>query len=354
MEPTNVPAWVEGAVIAENPDSQEPLKFLQFPADNMLVRFPPSHMADLLDPEILGTVLDSLNTGIYVIDRNGKILFWSTGAERITGYRRHEVVGRPVRQTILTNCNQQGCADCGAQCPFHQPLLNGKAREARIRFRHKNGHPLGMLLRVVPLRDRRGSIVGAAASFDEQRFSTDRDRAQYNLAAYGCMDEVTNTPNRDFTRFHLRENLAGFTEYHLPFGVMYIRINGLEQFHASYGRQAGDAILRVVAQTMRNSLRPADFLGRWSEDCFLVILVNCPASGVERAVERTRKVVHCAHLQWWGDQLSVTTSVGYATTQPGDTMNSIVDRALHSLNEVSAQQGTAAESSQKSAPLSHS
>jgi diguanylate cyclase (GGDEF)-like protein/PAS domain S-box-containing protein len=294
-------------------------------------------MVGLLDPEILGTVLDSLNTGIYVIDRNGKILFWNEGAERITGYRRHEAVGRSVRETILGHCDQQGCADCGAQCPFHQPLHNGKPREARIRFRHKNGHPLGMMLRVVPLRDRRGSILGAAASFDEQRLSTDRDRAQHNLAAYGCMDEITNTPNHDFTKFHLRENLAGFAQYHLPFGIMCIRINGLDHFHASYGRQAGDAILHVVAQTMRNSLRPSDFLGRWAQDCFLVIFVNCPASGVEKAVGRIRKVVNCAHLQWWGDQLSVTTAVGYATTQPGDTVESMVDRALHSINLNSAQ-----------------
>src|SRR5579872_5777924 len=58
-------------------------------------------MSELQDPEIFRTVLDTLQTGVSVTDRNGRILFWNQGAERVTGHKRHEVVGRGCRDNIL-------------------------------------------------------------------------------------------------------------------------------------------------------------------------------------------------------------------------------------------------------------
>jgi len=289
-------------------------------------------MSELQDPEIFQTVLDSLPTGVYVVDRNGKIFFWNQGAERITGFMRHEVVGRSCRESILVHCNGQGCVDCGATCSFSLTLHEGKAREARMRLRHKEGHPIPVLMRTVPIRDRHGIIVGAAESFEEQRLASDRDRRQRNLT-YDCADETTGMPNHEFTQFHLRENLTSFEQYHLPFGIMRIRVDRLKEFRAAYGRQAGDAILRVVAQTMRDSLRPSDFLGRWEEDEFLVILANCGTQGVEKAADRIRSVVNCAGLRWWGDELTVSTRVGHSIAQGGDTIDSLLSRAQGSLQQ---------------------
>ena len=50
------------------------------------------------DPEIYRTVLDNVAAGVCMVDRDGKILLWNAGAERITGFFRQDVVGHPVRQ----------------------------------------------------------------------------------------------------------------------------------------------------------------------------------------------------------------------------------------------------------------
>jgi diguanylate cyclase (GGDEF)-like protein/PAS domain S-box-containing protein len=299
-------------------------------------------MSELQDPEIFRTVLDSLQTGVSMLDRNGKILFWNQGAERLTGHKRHEVVGRSCRDNILVHCNSQGCIACGATCPVSRTMLEGKPQEARMQLRHKEGHPVHVLMRVAPIRDSHGSIIGIVESFDEQKFASDRDRNQHILIEHGCMDEITGIPNREFTQFHLDENLAGFTRYQLPFGIMCIQVDAFDHFRAAYGRPAGDAILRVVAHTMRNSLRPSDFLGRWTEDQFLAILMNCASGGAEKAGARIRKVVTCAGLQWWGDQLTVTTSAGYGIAQSGDTIHSLVQRAQDSLKQASTKRTVAA------------
>jgi len=293
-------------------------------------------MSEFQDPEIFRTVLDSLQTGVSMTDRNGKILFWNQGAERLTGYKRHAVVGRSCRDNTLPHCNDQGCAACGATCPFTRTMHEGKPQEAKMQLRHKEGHPVHVLMRIAPIRDSRGSVIGVAQSFDEQKFTSDRDRNRDTLAAHGCMDETTGIPNHEFTRFHLSENLASFVRYHLPFGVISIQVDRLENLRAVYGKQAGAAVLRVVAQTMRSAFRPSDFLGRWTDDQFLAILINCGTAGVEQTWERIRKMVTCAGLRWWSDELSVTTSVGYAAAQPGDTIDSLSKRAQDSLERASS------------------
>jgi diguanylate cyclase (GGDEF)-like protein/PAS domain S-box-containing protein len=288
-------------------------------------------MSELQDPEIFRTVLDSLQTGVSVVDRNGKILFWNQGAERVTGHKRHEVVGRSCRDNILVQCNDRGCIACGGTCPISRTLHEGKPQEAKMQLRHKEGHPVHVLMRIAPLRDPHGSIIGVAESFDEQNFATERDRNRHTLAAHGCMDQTTGVPNHEFTQFHLGKNLASLARYHLPFGIILIQVDRLAHFRAAYGPPAADAVLHVVAQTMKNAFRPSDFVGRWADDQFLAILINCGDHGVELTWERIRKIVTCAGLRWWSDELSVTTSVGYAKAQAGDSIDSLLNRATASL-----------------------
>lgn len=300
-------------------------------------------MPDLQDPELFRTVLDSLQTGVSVADRNGKILFWNQGAERLTGHKRHEVVGRSCRDNILVQCNDQGCVACGATCPISRTLHEGKPHEAKMQLRHKQGHPVHVLMRIAPIRDPHNSVVGVVCSFDEQKFAAEKE--SQTLAAHGCMDDITGVPNHEFTEFNVNKNFASFARYQLPFGIIVIQIDRLNHFRASYGRPAGDAILRVVGQTMKNAFRPSDFLGRWAEDQFLAILVNCAHPGVQQTWERIRKMVTCAGLRWWSDELLVTTTVGYAAAQPGDTIESFLTRAQISLQQSSAKPTAAAAGS---------
>jgi len=47
------------------------------------------------------TILDSLSEGVYVCDRDRRIVFWSKSAERITGWQSADVVGKRCLEDIL-------------------------------------------------------------------------------------------------------------------------------------------------------------------------------------------------------------------------------------------------------------
>ena len=282
-------------------------------------------MSEIHDPETFRTVLDSLPVGVYLVDNKGKILFWNQGAEHITGHMRHEVIGHSRSDSILLQCNEQSCSLCGTACPFRDARKDGKARELRLSLHHKLGHSVPVLFRITPIRDVRGSIVYIVGTFDEQQRTREDTRYQRAPIPPGCLDE-SGVAHRGFLQFHLRESLAGLAEYHIPFSVLCVELVQFDHLRATHGREASEAMARVVADTLRDALRPDDFVGRWAEDQFLAILSNCGGLGVERVQERIQRMVASASIQWWGDRLNATALMAHATAQAGDTIQSLVQR----------------------------
>ena len=302
-------------------------------------------MTELQDPSIFRAVLDSLQTGVYLVGCSGKILFWNDGAERITGFRRHEVIGRSCRENILVHCNEQHCVLCSVACPLTGTMHEGKASDAHVFFRHKAGHRVHVHVRTAPFRDQKGLIVGIAESFDEQNAGTEAENCRINLAAHGCLDVITGVMNQGLTRSYLREHLAFFTEYDLLFGILSIRIGELERFRTAHGREAGDDILHVVAESMKRALGTAGFLGRWTEDEFVAIVPNCTSAELHKTGDSIQTSVNSSEIQWWGDLLSVTVSVGRAMVQPDDKIESLLERAEQGVGTPPLQRRTAAVSS---------
>jgi PAS domain S-box-containing protein len=53
------------------------------------------------------TILEGLPTGVYLVGRDRRIIFWNDGCERITGFLRHEVIGRSCAQDLLMHCDER-------------------------------------------------------------------------------------------------------------------------------------------------------------------------------------------------------------------------------------------------------
>ena len=293
-------------------------------------------MSELQNPEIFRTILDSLHTGVFVVDREGKIVYWNQGAAHAAGYMQHEVIGRPFENIMQCRRDVSKTDEQSPPCSFTRILHEGKATAVGVHLRHKRGHSVPMLVHWAPIRNQHGSILAVAASFDTRSSRSQREQDQHNLLPLAGLDIATGVANHNFTLFHLRENLASFTEYHIPFGIIRVRADGLEHFRATYGREASDAIFLVIAQTLSNSFRPSDFVGRWGGDEFLVILTNCGSAGVRSVYERTCKIIGFAEIRWWGKLLSLSTSMGCASAEPGDTIELLLKRAQYAPDQAAA------------------
>ncbi len=62
-------------------------------------------MSAFQDPDVYRDILNQLQVGVCVLDLQKKIVFWSDGAEQISGYARIEVLGHVCSENILLHCN---------------------------------------------------------------------------------------------------------------------------------------------------------------------------------------------------------------------------------------------------------
>ena len=278
------------------------------------------------DPQIYRTILEALKTGLYVVDRQRRIVFWNDGAERITGYLRHEVVGHSCIENILKHCNQESCELCGDRCPLSSALREARPVEATGFIHHKGGHRLFVHLWSAPVRNPSGSIIGALQSFEGRYVIPNPDRRENTLSAYGLLDAVTGMANQPMMLTHLREALTTFSELSVPFGILCIRMGELEHFRRTYGWEAANSVMRVAAQTIENSLRPTDFVGRWDDDKFLAILTNCQMSALDSVSKRILKMAATGGIEWWGEELCIAVAIETTTAQAEDTLELLLGR----------------------------
>jgi PAS domain S-box-containing protein len=299
------------------------------------------------DPDIFRSISDNLQIGLYLTDRERRIVFWNREAERITGYMRHEVLGRLCRDGLLMHCDAEGRSLCCSDCPLASAMRDGMPQDGHIYLHHKSGHRVPVRVRVFPVRDAMGAIIGAAETFEEQAVLLFSARRRAMLAAHGCLDAATGLPNRAIVQSHLRESLSLFLEHHLPFGVLAIQVEQVEQFELKHSREALYAILQVLARSIIHLLGVDSFLGHWTDSQFLAVVSDSSLLELERFRRQIRDLVSCSGIQWWGDQLSVTVQVGCAIVEAEDTAESLLDRVQQSL-----QRHAAHDQNNRSAPAS--
>lgn len=287
-------------------------------------------MSPFDDPEVCRSILEALPTGVCVVDMQRRIVFWSDGAERITGHLRHEVIGHSCVAEPLLHCDQPGCEFCSDHCPIARAIRTSHGSVTTGLLHHKEGHEIPVRVRAIPVHNQHGSVIGAVETFEDLQPATSANRGGSCLLLPDCLDPATGVASKAVMQSHLRHSLANFNEARLPFGVLLVHLEGLPNFRASLGLEAAASLLRLVARTLENAFI-TDFIGRWNDDQFLAIVSGCREESIHTVRERLRRTLAGEAIEWWGERHSLPVTIGGAIAQPGDTMESLLERVQKSL-----------------------
>jgi PAS domain S-box-containing protein/diguanylate cyclase (GGDEF)-like protein len=278
----------------------------------------------LQDGELHKALLDQLDTGIYIVDRDRRILYWNGGAERITGYLAHEVAGQLCHGDLLMHCDATGGVLCGQHCPLLDVMLDSKPRECAVFLRHRAGHRVPVRVRSRPIHDPSGGIIGAVEVFEETLAPA--RHAIRELRAFGCLDELTLATNRRYGEMSVRQALEALNSFGIPFGWLRIGLDDVEMLDHRYGQGMIDAALKMVSGTLDGNLGSLDVLTRWTRTEFRVEVHYSSRLELAGAAEKLVALVRASALDWWGDRVHAAISIGGATAEHGDSLESLEAR----------------------------
>lgn len=280
------------------------------------------------DSEFYKNLLEHLYDGVYFVDRDGKITYWNIAAEKLTGYKKSEVLGKRCSENILVHVDDPENTLFGAKFPLAETIANGLVREAEVSLLHKDGHYIPVLIRIAPIRDSEGNIIGAVEIFGDNSLNMTLKERVKDLQRMSLIDSLTDLANRRYLEMSLKSRFEEMMRYGgLPFGVLFVDIDNFKQVNDTYGHAIGDEVLKKVAQTLSKTMRPFDIAGRWGGEEFVIIVVNIDQAVLDKVAERCRIQIQRSSTKTEGGSIGVTVSIGAALARQDDTVKTLVNRA---------------------------
>lgn len=152
-------------------------------------------------------------------------------------------------------------------------------------------------------------------------------------------DPLTQAYNRGYLDKRLDEELAFSNRHGTELSVLLLDVDHFKNVNDSYGHQAGDAVLRVLAALLKRIVRTEDVVARYGGEEFAVVARGINARNAFIFAERIRKTFAATRIPWEGDYIAVTLSIGIATSRVDRkfatpaTLLAVADEALYAAKE---------------------
>lgn len=280
-----------------------------------------------VDTSFAHSLLDTLFDAVYTVDRERRITSWSSGAEALTGYSASEAVGKICSDDFLMHTDEKDCLMCVGRCPFVEVLQAGRRTECELLLRHRDGHRMPVNIRVAPLMNAHGEIVGAIQVFRDISRIRAIERRATELERLAYRDFLTGMPNRRYTDHKVEQAIDDCNHFGRAYGVLMIDLDGFKKINDTHGHAAGDALLQAVSRSLVLGLRSHDIIGRWGGEEFLVLAADANPQALAEFAERCRLLIASSAVNWNGIPLRITGSIGATMVRRGDTADAAVERA---------------------------
>jgi len=182
------------------------------------------------------------------------------------------------------------------------------------RLRHRDGSWVWIEARGQAIRDDAGKPLRFTGTMTDV---SDRKRFEEQLMYVSTHDPLTGLPNRTLVQDRLQHALAHAGRKGTTVAVLLLDIDRFKLVNDSLGHQAGDKLLRALAQRLSACVRATDTVGRLGADEFLVVAEDLSDPQMAARVAETILVSLSRPFGIDGQQLFITTSTGISLF-PGD------------------------------------
>jgi len=271
---------------------------------------------------------------IIETDLNGVIQAMNAAAERLTGYKRADVLGKLSITSLhdpteLTRRPDEALPDeesgpTGFDMITAKAIL-GEVDEREWTYVRNDGSTLPVHVAVTAVKDGSGHLSGFVAIASD---ITERKQLMTYLNHMASHDQLTGLPGRTLLRERIAEAIEKAMLHGRKVAVFVIDLDHFKRMNDSLGHRAGDEIIVGMAERMRQSLRRSDTLGRLGGDEFIVVMPHIATlPDVERCAKRL--VDRVASTAQVGEmEVNLTASVGVCVYPDfAEDVDSLLERA---------------------------
>lgn len=252
---------------------------------------------------------------VVAVTLDQKVVLFSPAAERLFGYSRDEMIGKPLDTLIPQRSRIAHAAKVGE---FHSKGTGARYmgdRKAHLGGLRKDGTELILGATILTATTERGPIMVAMV-----RDISERIIQQNELARLASSDPLTGQLNRRAFQQALEREWSRALRYKHGLSLLMLDIDRFKHINDTYGHDVGDRVICRFAELVRSSLRDVDIFGRWGGEEFIAALPHTEIRAARSVAERIRETIASHSLVVEGHEpFSVTVSIGLADMGVGGT-----------------------------------
>ena len=240
--------------------------------DAIVTAFTPINSLKALEQrlELWAKVFEASSEGIVLLDANGRVLSANRAICKAGAFDPGEVLHEELGFVQVGELTMPQAREIWATAES-RGWWRG---EVLVRKRGGGSFPAWAVLTAV--RDATGTVGHYIFSCLD---ISDRKASEEQVRYLAHHDLLTGLPNRGVAERRLREAMQQSTRTGQPVAVLFIDLDRFKTINDSLGHQTGDALLKLVAQRLRESIRDADVVSRFGGDEFVVLLNGVTGSG---------------------------------------------------------------------------
>jgi diguanylate cyclase (GGDEF)-like protein/PAS domain S-box-containing protein len=260
--------------------------------------------------------------GVVVVDADGTITYANRRAEKITGYRRHELNRRPVDLLVpqrLRAIHRVHRRDYSAR---PAPRSMGTAgRDFNVR--RKDGSEFSADIALAPLKGKGRPLVVAVI-----RDITERRRFEVLLEHQALHDPLTGLANRTLFLDRLKRAIETVRREGRHFALVMLDLDKFKLLNDAFGHAVGDAALKKFAARLGTGLRATDTVARLGGDEFAWILLGLTDRAAGERMVRKRLAGLQGRISIAGRTITLRPSAGMALCpDDGSDVDALMRRA---------------------------
>ena len=269
-----------------------------------------------LVPVARGHLIESMSDGILVLNAQNRIVDINPAMRNFLDDEPDAFIGQNV-SVIFKQWSQnsdQLLKDLGTRTELKIPKRPASYLDLRITPLYDDNHEMnGRLMVFRDITDRKEVEKDLRRAMDRlQTQLIEIGVLQSQLREQAIRDVLTNLFNRRYLEETLERELARATRETYPLCVIMMDLDYFKEINDTYGHEAGDVVLKTLAETVTKQSRHGDFVCRFGGEEFVLVMPNI---GIEKAVERAEtlhQIIDDLNIPYGRFNLTTTISMGIA------------------------------------------
>ena len=276
--------------------------------------------------QVPAELLDSIEVGIAVLDRNFKVQVWNKFLENHGAKKAEAIIGDSLfshfpeikEKWLRTKVDpvfnlKSPVFIIWEQRPYLFKFACNRPVTSAAEFMYQN-------VTMFPIVDKRGNVERFCMlvyDVTEQALGKrGMEHLNEELKTASRVDGLTGLYNRRYWQERFDEMHKLCVRREKPSTALMLDIDHFKRINDTYGHQAGDKVIKMLAALIKRCVRETDLAGRYGGEEFAIILNDSSVEDAKIVAERIRQLAQRLVVEHEGESISFTVSLGLAQFSP--------------------------------------